>query len=49
VCDTEAEEYTEVMNSPWYQRTVKKMSLNPLEEIRMPLALYNDFTGVDVY
>jgi hypothetical protein len=49
VCDTLAEQYTEVKNSLWYQRTVKKTSLNPVQEILMHCALYHDFTGVDVY
>jgi hypothetical protein len=43
-CDTPEEEYTLVMNSPWY----KKMSLDPLEELLMPCALYHNFTGIDV-
>ena len=48
-CDSAEEKYSEVMNSPWYQRTVLKMGLNPLEEFLMPCALYHNFTGVDVY
>jgi hypothetical protein len=49
VCKNLGDQYSEVMNSPWYQRTVKKMGLNPLEDLLMPCALYHDFTGVDVY
>jgi hypothetical protein len=38
------------MNSPCYkQRTIKKTSLNPLEELLMPSALYHNLTGIDVY
>jgi hypothetical protein len=33
------EEYKEVMNSPWYQRTVKKISTSRLEELLMSCAL----------
>jgi hypothetical protein len=49
VCKNSSDQYSEVMHSPWYQRTVKKMGLNPLEDLHMPCALYHDFTGVDVY
>jgi hypothetical protein len=49
VCKNSSDQYSEVMNSPWYQRTVKKMGLNPLEDLLMLCALYHDFTGVDVY
>jgi hypothetical protein len=49
VCDNCSDQYSEVMNSPWYQRTVKKMGLNPLEDLLMPCALYHGFAGVDVY
>jgi hypothetical protein len=49
VCDNSADQYSEVMDSPWCQRTVKKVRLNPLEDLLMPCALYHDFTGVDVY
>ena len=49
VCENPSDQYSEVMNSPWYQRTVLKMALNPLEDLLMPCALYHDFTGVDVY
>jgi hypothetical protein len=49
VCKNSSDQYSEVMSSPWYQRTVKKMGLNPLEDLLMPCALYQDFTGVDVY
>jgi hypothetical protein len=41
--------YQPKSTKPWYQRTVKKMGLNPLEDLLMPWALYHDFTGVDVY
>jgi hypothetical protein len=49
VCENCLDQYSEVMNSPWHQRTVKKMGLNPLEDLLMPCALYHDFTGMDVY
>jgi hypothetical protein len=49
VCENSSDQYSEVMNSPWYQRTVKKMGLNPLEDLLMPCALYHNFTGVYVY
>jgi hypothetical protein len=49
VCENSLDQYSEAMNSPWYQRTVKKMGLNPLEDLLMPCALYHNFTGVDVY
>jgi hypothetical protein len=49
VCKNASDQCSEVMNSPWYQRTVKKMGLNPLEDLVMPCALYHNFTGVDVY
>jgi hypothetical protein len=48
-CENSLNQYSEVMNSPWYQRTVKKMGLNPLEDLLMPCALYHNFTGVDAY
>jgi hypothetical protein len=47
-CKSSSDQYSEVMNSPWYQRTVKKMGLNPLEDLLMPCALSHEFTGVDV-
>jgi hypothetical protein len=47
VCKYLADQHLEVMNSPWYQRTVKKMGLNPPEDLLMPCALYLDFTGVN--
>jgi hypothetical protein len=40
VCGNCLDQYSEVMNSPWYQRTVKKMGLNPLEDLLMPCALF---------
>ena len=47
--DSPSQQYTEIMNSPWYQRTVLKMNLNPDTDLLIPCALYHNFTGVDVY